>query len=123
MKRAPAGRLRQRVTLETPGAPAPDGDGGAVSLWPPAGGVVLGARVPAAVDPVTRAQGLERDLAHTSEGVGQYTVTLRYLPGVTLATRVTLHDAAGDRPLYVTGITDPEQRHVELALLCTERLT
>jgi head-tail adaptor len=115
------GELRHRVTLDNPSAPTGDGDGGAARLWPPDGGVQLGARLPAAVDPGA-AQGLERSVAKTTEGVGTFTIRLRYLAGVTLETRVTFHDGPTDRTLWVTGVADEAQRHVLLALTCQERV-
>lgn len=119
MRLTPSGALRSRVTLDAPSVPQPDGEGGALVLWPPAGGTVLGSRVAALVTTVNR-DSQERAIAKTTEGVATYTVIVRYLPGVSLQTRVTVHDGATDRPLYVTGIEDPEQRHRELRLACAE---
>jgi head-tail adaptor len=113
------GLLRHRVTLDNPSTPTSDGDGGAAVLWPPAGGVQLGARVPAAVDSTSIAR--EQPIAKTHEGVGTFTVRLRYLPGVSLSTRVTWHDGAIDRVLWVNEIADDEQRHALIALTCAER--
>lgn len=115
------GLMRHRVTLDNPSQPTPDGDGGGTALWPPAGGVRLGARVPATVEP-TDAQALERPVAKTHEGVGTYTVRVRYLPGVSLQTRVTFHDGAVDRTLWVNGVSDEESRHAMLALTCREQV-
>ncbi len=115
------GHLRHRVTLDNPSAPIPDGDGGESIRWPPAGGVRVGTRVPAAVDTVVGA-GQERTIAKTVEGVGSYTVQLRYLAGVTLQTRVTFHDGLIDRVLWVNGIADDQQRHAMLVLSCAERV-
>ena len=76
------GRMRQRVTLDNPSQPTPDGDGGAAVLWPPAGGVRLGARVPASVEATASAGSLERPIVKTYEGVGSFTVQVRYLFGL-----------------------------------------
>lgn len=114
------GALRHRITLDNPSVPTPDTDGGASRSWPPFGGVRLGRRVPASVEPATFNQTLERPVAKTSEGVGTYTVRLRYLAGVSTQTRVTFHDGATDRTLWVNGITDDENRHAMLALTCLE---
>ena len=113
------GLLRHRVTLDNPSTATGDGDGGAAVLWPPAGGVRLGARVPAAIE-LTTGQG-ERSIAKTHEGVSTLTVRIRYLPGVSLATRVTWHDGAVDRTLWVNELADDEHRHAVLALTCAER--
>lgn len=115
------GLLRHRVTLDNPGAVTGDGDGARVQHWPPEGGVRLGARVPASVETDT-ARDLEHHVAKTVEGVGTYVVRLRYLPGVTLQTRVTFHDGPVDRTLWVNGISDEDSRHVALALTCAERV-
>ena len=109
-----AGTLRQRVTLDNPSPPVSDGDASAAVLWPPAGGVRLGARLPAAVEPPRIGADLERPIAKMTR--------LRYLPGVTLQTRVTWHDGAIDRTLWVTGISDEGSRHAALVLLCRERV-
>jgi head-tail adaptor len=114
------GQLRHRVTLDNPSAPIADTDGGQTYLWPPDGGIRLGARVPASVAPDTE-RNLERRVAKTVEGIGTYLVRLRYLAGVTLETRVIFHDGPTDRTLWVNGIHD-DGRHAVLALSCAERV-
>jgi hypothetical protein len=116
------GLLRHRVTLDNPSQPTPDGDAGATRLWPPAGGVRLGARLPASVEPPSPTGNLDRTVAKTVEGVGTFTVKLRYLPGVSLQTRVTFHDGATDRWLWVIGLTDEASRHEQWTLTCQERV-
>ena len=108
------GALRHRVTLQTPGAPVPDGDGGYTETW-----TTLGVRVPATVEPAT-ARSLERIAANTVTSTASHLVTVRYLPGVTTKTRVTFHDGTTDRTFSVTGTHDPEERHRVLILECTE---
>jgi SPP1 family predicted phage head-tail adaptor len=108
------GKLRHRVTLATPGDPVPDGDGGATVTW-----TTLAARRAASVQPAT-AHALERLMAKTTETIATHIVTVRYLPGVTTKTRVTFHDGATDRLLYVAGVFDLEERHEALALTCNE---
>lgn len=116
------GLMRDRVTLDNPSQPTPDGDGGATVSWPPDGGVRLGARVPASVDAATETGTLERPVAKTSESVGTYTVRLRYLAGISTKTRVTFHDGPTDRTLWVTGVTDKALRHGALTLTCAEQV-
>ena len=110
-----AGSLRHRVTLQTPGAPVPDGDGGYTEVW-----TVLGSRVPAAVEPAT-ARSLERIAASTVTSTASHLVTIRYLPGITTKTRVVFHDLT-DRTLAVTGTHDTEERHRVLVLECVEQV-
>lgn len=107
------GSLRHRITLQTPGAPIPDGDGGYTETW-----TSLGVRVPASVEPAS-ARSLERIAANTVTSTASHLVTLRYLSGVTTKTRITFHDQT-DRTFSVTGIHDPEERHRVLILECTE---
>lgn len=107
------GRLTQRVTLDTPGAANPGGDGGYVD-WSP-----LAARVPASVAPAS-ARSLERLVAAGSEAVATHVVTVRYLSGVTTKTRVTFHDGSTDRLLYVAGVFDEGEQHRVLQLVCNE---
>jgi head-tail adaptor len=112
------GRFRHRVTIDNPSGPMSDGDGGAAVLWPPDGGVRLGARVPAAIDATA---GTDQAVAKTHEGVNTFTVHVRYLPGVSLATRLTWHDGSVDRTLWVNTVADELQRHTLLTLTCAER--
>lgn len=115
------GILRDRVTIDNPSAVTSDGDGGPSRLWPPDGGVRLGARLPANVEPAL-ARSLERLVAKTSESNASHIVTVRYIGGVTTQSRVTWHDGGGDRTLYVNGVSDMEGRHVVLALSCAEAI-
>lgn len=115
------GTLRHRVTLDNPSPPQSDGDGGETQLWPPDGGVRVGTRVPASVE-TPELGTLEHPIAKTSEAVGTHTVRLRYLPGVSTQTRVTFHDGAIDRTLWVNGVADEESRHAILALTCREQV-
>src|SRR5580765_5991895 len=113
------GALRHRVTIANPSQPTSDGDGGAAVRWPPDGGVLLGARVPASIE-VAGARA--HTTAKTTEGIGGYTVRLRYLAGISLASRLTWHDGAVDRTLWVNGIVDDDQQHARLELTCAERV-
>jgi head-tail adaptor len=118
------GTLRHRVTLDNPGPPQSDADGGVTYAWPPAGGVCLGRRLPANVEPAPHRvtpEGMERPIAQTIEGVRAFSVSVRYLAGVTLQTRVTVHETPADRTLWVSGITDLDSRQRTLILTCAER--
>ena len=108
------GALRHRVTLQRPGDPVPDGDGGYTETW-----TTLGSRVPASVEPAT-ARSLERIAASTVTSTASHLVTLRYLRGVTTKTRLVFHDGGTDRTMSVTGTHDTEERHRVLVLECLE---
>lgn len=108
--------MRYRVTLQSPGAPLSDGDGGYTETW-----ADLVTRMPAAIEPMS-ARSLERFTAQTVVAAATHLVTLRYVPGVTTRTRVVYHDGATDRTLAVTGYQDAMERHRWLFLACEERV-
>jgi len=111
--RVAIGLRHKRVNLQHPGPDVPDGSGGFTQSWiddpPPAD-----ARVEAA-----SASALER-LAAGSAVLASAThlVTLPYRAGVTTATRILVDG----RALHVTAVRDPEERHVDLILVCEERV-
>ena len=107
--------MRHRVTLNAPGPPVPDGEGGYTDSV-----TTLVSRAPAAVQPATAAI-LERLGANTVSPMATHLVTLRYLPGVTTKTEVVFHDVT-DRALAITGVYDFEARHRVLELACVERM-
>ncbi len=109
-----AGELRHRVTLENPGARVSDGDGGYTTPY-----AAFATRLPAAVAPAT-ARDLERVVANSVQSSATHLVTLRYLAGVTTKTQVVFHDGATDRRFGVSGVQDPDERHVSLTLACEE---
>ena len=106
-----AGRRRHLVTLEDPGPPVADGDGGWAESWLP----LDPSPVWAAITPAT-ARDLERISAGTIIATASHVVILRYHPGVTTQTRIT-HEG---RIFQVTGIANPEERDRELVLVCVE---
>lgn len=108
------GALRHRVTLQTPGVPVPDGDGGYINTV-----AILASRVPAHVAPATT-RSLERVVANTVASSATHLVTIRYIQGVNARTALVFHDGPVDRPMSVTGIHDTEERHQELILECQE---
>lgn len=108
------GSLRHRVTLQTPAAPVPDGDGGYTQAV-----TTLASRLPASVEPAT-AKSLERVVANTVASTASHLVTLRYLAGVTTAAQLVFHDGTTDRPMAITGVHDTDERHIELVLECAE---
>jgi SPP1 family predicted phage head-tail adaptor len=71
------------------------------------------ATVRAAVEPL---EGREQYLAQAVHATATTRVRLRYYAGLTAKDRVLF----GTRPLNILGITDPDERHRELILLCEE---
>lgn len=116
-----AGTLRHAVTLETPGVGVPDSDGGSTAGWS-----ALAPLWWASIQPAT-ARDLERTVAGTVLSTATHLLRMRYLPGVTTQTRITKGPrnpdgslATGSREFSVTGIANPEERNVELVLVCVE---
>lgn len=100
-----------RVSLQNPGPSIPDGDGGSAQTWtdlvPPAW--------QAQIAPAT-ARDLERVTAGTVLTTATHVVTGPYRPDVTTATRVLFNG----RQFSVVGVSNPEERNVELVLVCVE---
>lgn len=114
MNRTSVGERPHRVTLQNPGPAVPDGDGGFTQSWtdlvPPA--------VSAKIAPATAA-GLERVTAGTVLATATHVVTMPYHPQVTTLTRVLFNG----RQFSVTGVSDPDERHVETIAICVEIVT
>lgn len=106
---AEAGVLRHYVRLENPGAAVPDGEGGFTQTF------TRLADVWAQIMPAT-ARDLERVTAGTALSTATHVVTIRYRVGVTTQTRVIF----GARIFQVTGVSNPEERNIELVLVCVE---
>lgn len=94
-----AGSLRHWVSLARSPQTSNDSDGFFEPLTP--------ARVPAFIQPVS-ASGDERSTFHQ--------VTIRYHPQVNTDVRLLY----GTRELFVRGVQDIDERHVEMRLLCEE---
>jgi SPP1 family predicted phage head-tail adaptor len=105
-----AGRRVHLATVQAPGAPVPDGDGGFAQTWT----TLVEVRV--AIEPAT-ARVLERLIANTSIiSQATHVITMPYVAGVTTESRVLF----GAREWHVLGVIDPEERHRELILTCIE---
>jgi hypothetical protein len=108
-----------RVTLDVPGVPVPDGDGGWTSGWE-------------LLDPPTLFADIQpasaRDLERVTSGVvrasANLLITMPFHPRVTLQTRVSWTDAA-KRPhtAGIVGIIDRDSRCVETTLAAVEVVT
>ena len=108
---ASSGTRRHRVTLQNPGAPVPDGDGGFTQGWTDLAPRVLHV----SIEPAT-ARDLERLAAGTNISSASHIVKAPYHPGVTTKTRLTFND----RTLHVASVINPEERNRELVLVCEE---
>lgn len=105
------GKRPHRVTLQDPGPGIPDGDGGQTQTWsdlvPPA----MDAEIKTAA-----AADLERIAAGTVLATATHIVTMPYHPQVKTASRI-IHNG---RIFNVTGVADPEERHIETIAICVE---
>lgn len=100
-----------RVTLQNPGPAVPDGSGGSIPTWTDLNPPALSVKI----KPATAAD-LERVAVGTVLSTATYLVTGPYHPQVTTQTRILFNG----RQFSVTGVADPEERHVELVLVCVE---
>lgn len=99
--------LRNRVTIQQPSA-SRGKLGGVKEGWADVGTVW------AAVAPIS---GREFFAAQQVNSEVTHRVTIRYLPGVDAKMRVIY----GKRVLEIQSVIDPQERHVELQLMCVER--
>ena len=111
MKTTAIGLRRHRVQLQSPGAAVSDGDGGVTQEWAD----LDPARVYAEIKPAT-AKDLERVASGTVISTASHVVTFPYHPQVSLSTRIIF----GTRVFSVTGVSNPEERHVETICVCVE---
>lgn len=106
----PSGERRHLVTLQNPTA-VTDNAGGYTEQWldciPP--------RLAAQITSAT-ARNLERATANTVITQATHIVTIPYHAEVTTQTRIVF----GSRVFAVTGVTNPEERNIELNLACVE---
>lgn len=108
------GARPHRITLQNPGTAVPDGDGGFTQTWTD----LTPASMFAKIAPAT-ARDLERVAAGTVLSTATHIVTLPYHPQITTLTRITFNG----RNLSVTGVSNPDERNVELILTAVEVVT
>jgi head-tail adaptor len=112
---ATRGQKRHLVTLENPGPSVPDGDGGYTQVWtalsPP--------RKRAEIKPAT-ARDLERIAAGTVLSTASHVITMDYHRDVTTKTRVSWTSGGRTHAASVTGVMNPEERCIDLILVCEE---
>lgn len=101
-----AGRLRHRVTIETPGGTS-SAFGEVAQTWSTL------ATVWAAVEPTTSRERVENEQTKTFT---THRVQIRYRANVTTAERVQF----GSRTLNILSVINPNEQNATLELLCTE---
>lgn len=101
-----AGRLRHRVTIETPGGSA-SAFGEVAQSWSTV------ATVWAAVEPTSSRERVENE---QTKAFTTHRIHMRYRSDVTTAERVVFNS----RTLNITSVVNPDERDATLELLCTE---
>lgn len=107
----PIGERRHRITLQNPGPPVANGDGGFTQTWTDLVPPSMYAKIATAT-----ARDLQREAAGTVLSAATHIITMPYHPGVTTKTRI-LFDG---RTFDVTGVSDPDERHIDTVAICTE---
>src|SRR5262252_2832074 len=113
MKTTPSGlRANRLVTVQNPGAPVPDGDGGFTQPWTNADPPTVGAWIRASGPGTT-----ERTVAGTITSNATHVITIPYHAAVSTQTRLVSDTG---QTFSVTGVTNLDDRDIELQLLCAE---
>lgn len=106
-----SGVRRQRVTVQQPGTPVPDGGGSFTVTWvdavPPTWQVAITAAAGAS---------LERAAHGTTITTATHVIRGPYRPDITTATQLLL----GSRTFQIDGVRDVDERHRELELIGRE---
>lgn len=106
-----------RITLQQPGEPVPDGEGGyttpLIDLDPPQ---VFARVAPASVG------DLEQWTSGTVSSVATHVVQMPFHPGVTTETVIGFWTRERTRTFNVIGLANPDERASELVALCAERV-
>lgn len=105
------GAFRHHVRLEHPGDPVPDGRGGYIEVWAPLVPAEWFCSIQSAA-----AQVVERLTAGTMQATATHLLRGDFHPGITTESRVMFEG----RTLQVQSVTDVEERHVEVILICAE---
>jgi len=112
MKTTGSGRRTHLVTVQNPGAPVADGDGGFTQVWSDATPPQLFASIQAS-GPGTQ----ERTVEGTVTSHASHVITVPYHAQITTQTRLVSDKG---QTFSVTGITNVDERDIELQLFCTE---
>lgn len=106
------GDRRHLITLQNPGPPVPTGTG-YTQTWTDLVPPTMFAKID-----IATGRDLERQAAGTILSAATHIVTMPYHPGVTTKTRIIFEG----RTLNVTGVGDPDERHVETVAVCVEQV-
>jgi len=112
-ERFSTGEYRHLVTLENPGNPIPDGDGGFTEGYAPLTPPVMWA----SIAPAT-ATDLEHNAAGTVLSTASHIIRMAFHPEVTTETRITY----ASHVYQVTGYHNDELRDLELVITAEEVL-
>lgn len=108
----PSGQRRHLLTLETPGAMVPDGDGGYLEGWDPI------AEVWGSLAPAAKAD-LETIIAGTVTALLPYLAVVPYVAGVTTDARLTFNG----RTFAILAVRNVDERNIQLEIVCEERVS
>jgi head-tail adaptor len=110
------GQRRHVVTLENPGDPIPDGDGGYTEAWAP----LDPAQWDCAIEGVSvRPLSQESRAGNTVLAQASHVVTGPYHAGITIETRINFRG----RVFHVVYVGNTDERDIQTELLCREVLT
>jgi head-tail adaptor len=107
------------VTLENPGDPVPDGEGGYTDGWTALSPPTMWARINAATQ-----RDMEDAGAEVIIGQAMFTVEMYYHPQATLQTRLRYDDPdRGERTFQIVSLRDVEEARRELQIIAAELVT
>lgn len=110
-RRTPAGQRIHTVTLQAPGLPVPDGDGGVIQGWAD----LVPATVKASITPAS-ARDLEKLASGTVITQATHVITMPYHAQVNTATRVVFRG----RSFSLTSVINLDERNVQLKCIGVE---
>ena len=105
------GELRHVVTLESPGPPVPDGDGGYTESWQPLNPATWNCSISSA-----NARDLESLTAGTVVAQASHILRGRFHGGITTEARISFEG----RTFNVLSVVNRDERDIETVLICSE---
>ncbi len=114
-----------RLSSRTPGAgqyTTPGAYTDRITFWTP-GNVAANVPASAAFDSWAAIRGLtgrELDKAQQIAQAASLMVTIPYRPGVQASMTIQLNDGGIKRTFQIVDVEDPDSRHVELRMMCSE---
>jgi head-tail adaptor len=110
-RRVTAGQRVHLVTVQGPGVPVPDGDGGTIATWADLDPPQVKAYIAAA-----SARDLENLASGTVIAQATHVIAMPYHPQVSTASRVVFRG----RVFNLTGVVNPEERNTQLVCFGVE---